>query len=191
MHDTSLIVCCAAFGSQTEPDLRALASRVRRAVERHVGTVPTRLVEPSQAGKLHAAAEADGAGASALRHVRQQVLMLGNLEHRYVPFACGGGAPAYGTGLAPRGTRLPGSPPLASLIVRLMYVPCSGLLSDKHVFVEMGCGKARLSLAVSTVLPAVKLVLVDRARNRNKVRWSPTHGATSVVLGVCMCVWRR
>lgn len=33
----------------------------------------------------------------------------------------------------------------------------------------MGCGKARLSLAVSTVLPAAKLVLVDRARNRNKV----------------------
>lgn len=62
---------------------------MRGAFERLVGAVPKRLVEPSNAAKLHAAAAADGAGASALRHVQQQVLLLGNLEHRCVGVGVG------------------------------------------------------------------------------------------------------
>lgn len=36
------------------------------------------------------------------------------------------------------------------------------------MFVEMGCGKGRLSLAVCTAVAGARLLLVDRAHNRNK-----------------------
>ena len=77
--------------------------------------------------------------------------------------------------------------------------PCSALLDKRHVFVEMGCGKGKLSLAVCTALDGARLVMVDRARNRNKVCPPPPTPATHLRPGpathplppcrVCVQTW--